>query len=280
MKQIENNMRRMQVGQCIAALGLFLSVLLLQIFSVLIVSIVYSITHNKFVLENYVMIVSALSALFSLAWCGYWYKKSTWRVEHFSYRKAFRGKTVLSIIGLAVGGCTSLSIALSILQMLVPQWFVTYQGVMDHFTVSAQGLVYFYVLLLGPISEEMIFRGAILDHFYLAFPFWAANLLQAALFGVYHGNLIQGLYAFALGLALGLIRKSTETILASMITHILFNATSYALQWIFPSGKQYTFYLFIVILCIAVPCFVYSLWYTIHTTNAVFDGKENGNMKL
>lgn len=280
MKQIENNIRRMQVGQCMAVLGLFLSVLLLQIFAVLIVSIICSATNNSFVLNNYIMIVSALSAMFSLAWCGYWYKKSTWRVEKFSYRTAFRGKTILAIIGMAVGGCTSLSIILSVLQMFEPQWFVGYQGVMDHFTVGAQGLVYFYVLLLGPISEEMIFRGAMLDHLYLAFPFWIANLLQATLFGVYHGNLIQGLYAFALGLVLGLIRRSTGTVLASMVTHMIFNATSYVLQWIFPSGKQYTFYLFILILGIAIPCFVCSLWYTIHTTNTVFHGKENGNVEL
>lgn len=123
-----------------------------------------------------------------------------------------------------------LTALLSIAGALFPKIFVQYNQVMDHLSADSIGITMFYVLLVGPISEEFIFRGAILDRFHLAFPFWIANTLQAFLFGVYHMNLIQGLYAFLLGILLGMIRYVTGTILANITAHILFNGTSYAIS--------------------------------------------------
>ena len=133
---------------------------------------------------------------------------------------------------------------------------------MSNFSTSSPWLTYCYVLLIGPISEELIFRGAILDRLYLAFPFWTANLLQALLFGIYHMNLVQGIYAFVLGAVLGLVRVSTGTISASIGTHIIFNATSYVLQLVFPSGKKISIVIFVGVYLLATLLFADGLWYT------------------
>ena len=95
-----------------------------------------------------------------------------------------------------------------------------------------------YAVFIGPVSEEMIFRGAIFDRFYIGFDYWVANILQAALFGLYHMNLVQGLYAFCLGIVLGVIVKATGSILCSMLTHIIFNGTSYILPIVLGSGNN------------------------------------------
>ena len=133
---------------------------------------------------------------------------------------------------------------------------------MSNFSTSSPWLTYCYVLLIGPISEELIFRGAILDRLYLAFPFWAANLLQALLFGIYHMNLVQGIYAFVLGAVLGLVRVSVGTIFASIGTHIIFNATSYVLQLVFPSGQKISIVIFAGVYLLATLLFADGLWYT------------------
>ena len=54
-------------------------------------------------------------------------------------------------------------------------------------------------------------------------PFWVANLLQALLFGVFHMNMIQGVYAFVVGIVLGFICEKSHSIYPSMLFHILFN---------------------------------------------------------
>ena len=80
-----------------------------------------------------------------------------------------------------------------------------------------------YAVIFAPLCEELIFRGVTMRLFRRALPFWAANLLQAALFGLLHMNWIQGIYAFALGLALGILCEKGGSIYYSMLLHILFN---------------------------------------------------------
>lgn len=238
MNQQNVQWTKIQVRQTIGALGIFLSVLILQIFAAVItlaLSKVTGITPNS---PNYVMFVSMLSAFMAAVWSGYWYWRSDWRKRDFLYRNALQLRQLIALISVAVGGCVFISITLTIWQTIFPGEFQQYSNVMSNFSTSSPWLTYCYVLLIGPISEELIFRGAILDRLYLAFPFWAANLLQALLFGIYHMNLVQGIYAFVLGAVLGLVRVSVGTIFASIGTHIIFNATSYVLQLVFPSGQK------------------------------------------
>ena len=262
MNQQNVQWTKIQVRQTIGALGIFLSVLILQIFAAVItlaLSKVTGITPNS---PNYVMFVSMLSAFMAAVWSGYWYWRSDWRKRDFSYRNALQLRQLIALISVAVGGCVFISITLTIWQTIFPGEFQQYSNVMSNFSTSSPWLTYCYVLLIGPISEELIFRGAILDRLYLAFPFWAANLLQALLFGIYHMNLVQGIYAFVLGAVLGLVRVSTGTIFASIGTHIIFNATSYVLQLFFPSGQKISIVIFAGVYLLATLLFADGLWYT------------------
>ena len=85
-----------------------------------------------------------------------------------------------------------------------------------------------YGVILGPIAEELCFRGVTL--FYAqkgAGRFWIANIIQAAAFGIMHMNLVQGLYAFVLGLALGWIYHRFHSLYATIWLHIFFNGLAY-----------------------------------------------------
>ena len=84
-------------------------------------------------------------------------------------------------------------------------------------------LMYLYVVILGPLAEELLFRGIALKHFRRIMPFALANLLQAALFGIYHMNLMQGLYTFVAGLIFGLIAEKGGRLLDSILAHMIFN---------------------------------------------------------
>ena len=52
------------------------------------------------------------------------------------------------------------------------------------------------------------------------------NVVQAALFGVMHLNLVQGVYAFLVGLVCGYLVLKYRNLLASMFFHSVFNAYS------------------------------------------------------
>lgn len=80
-----------------------------------------------------------------------------------------------------------------------------------------------YSVLVAPICEELIFRGVTLHYARKALPFWAANIFQAVLFGIFHMNFVQGAYAFIVGLFCGFILHAGKSIYFSIVFHILFN---------------------------------------------------------
>ena len=90
---------------CIRALLIFLGALLMQMLAYMVCMIVMTIHVTVFDKKNveilqqiaqantkkgpFLIWVSFVSALLCLIWCGILYKKSSWRVHPFSYKKAF-----------------------------------------------------------------------------------------------------------------------------------------------------------------------------------------------
>ena len=98
--------------------------------------------------------------------------------------------------------------------------------------------MFFYSVLLAPVSEELIFRGVTLRQAKKTLPFWAANIFQAVLFGAFHMNMIQGIYAFCLGLLLGYICEKSGSIYNSIFLHFLFNLFGTVLSGLLTIGTS------------------------------------------
>jgi membrane protease YdiL (CAAX protease family) len=98
-----------------------------------------------------------------------------------------------------------------------------------------------YLLLIAPISEEFIFRGVILKKACNELTFVTANILQAILFGLYHMNIIQGVYAFIAGLLLGYVAFKYKTVIASIVLHTFLNLnlSGFLLSGFYPSTTKY-----------------------------------------
>ena len=84
-----------------------------------------------------------------------------------------------------------------------------YSGVITDLS-SLEPKMVTYVIIAAPMIEELVFRVLFFMIFLKFMPFWAANILQAALFGVYHGVFIQGIYAFLIGLVIGAVFYYTK----------------------------------------------------------------------
>lgn len=101
----------------------------------------------------------------------------------------------------------------------------------------------FWVLLLGtgilvPIMEEIVFRYGLCGTL-------ARNnkkialIISAVVFGVMHGNLIQGTYATVLGLIMGAIYMKYNNLIYSILIHIAINSSSVIVSQI---GKEWIIY--------------------------------------
>ena len=85
-------------------------------------------------------------------------------------------------------------------------------------------VIFITVVFLAPILEEVIFRGIILHRLMrTSMNTWLAIIIPALLFGIIHGNVLQGSYAFIIGIAFGLVYVWFRSIWAPIIMHITFN---------------------------------------------------------
>lgn len=81
----------------------------------------------------------------------------------------------------------------------------------------------FRLALIDPLAEELCFRGVSLTALERhGLPFWAANVIQAALFAAFHFNIVQSTYALVCGLVLGGLRQR-DGIVSSAIAHCACN---------------------------------------------------------
>lgn len=120
----------------------------------------------------------------------------------------------------ALGLFVAINLALA---LLPAAWMTDYSEYMD--VLLSDGLLpAVSIVLMGPLAEELMFRGVIQTRLVRAMPAWIAVVLQAVLFGVTHGTPIQMAYAFLIGLALGFLRSRTGSILPGFAAHAAFNA--------------------------------------------------------
>lgn len=101
--------------------------------------------------------------------------------------------------------------------------------------------------VLVPISEELVFRGLLFKRLRERGTYIQAALYSAVVFGVMHGNLIQMLYGFILGMMLSYLCEKYGSVKAPIAAHIVMNllsvlATEYNLaDWMMESNMRIGF---------------------------------------
>lgn len=168
--------------------------------------------------------VMILFSLFCIGIFGLWYYsryEGEFLPEHPGF---FRPCSVFGIILLAPATQVLTSFLISIIAMIFPAWLKAYETLIESAGMNDVTLpVICYSVLLAPFSEELIFRGVTMRQAKKVLPFWAANLFQAILFGVFHMNILQGIYACCLGLVMGYICEKCGSIYYSIFFHFLYN---------------------------------------------------------
>ena len=100
--------------------------------------------------------------------------------------------------------------------------------------------------IIIPIMEEMIFRGLIYRRMRHNVSMWKAMMFSALMFGFYHGNSVQFVYAFLSGILLAYLYEKYGSIKAPVLAHMLMNIVSCVLTevdvftWIFANVMRVT----------------------------------------
>lgn len=171
------------------------------------------------------LVATVLTALIACVWYKKGYVKELTGEEKSEWRSSLRnGKTILSLVLTGIG-CYSLNLCICILIQLVSPNAMNQFTQMSSVAFSGSALLSLIsTVLIAPIGEEILFRGIILQRIAKNNKIIVAIIAQAVLFGVYHANLVQGLYVIPMGIALGYIAYRFHSVLPCILVHMVNNA--------------------------------------------------------
>ena len=109
-----------------------------------------------------------------------------------------------------------------------------------------------YSGLLMPVLEELIFRALLFRVLRKWLPFWASMLTTSLAFGLYHGNLVQFVYASVLGCLLAFLYEKYGSIFAAILAHMCMNVTACIMTeygWIQWMTQNIVFFIGITTIC-------------------------------
>ncbi len=130
---------------------------------------------------------------------------------------------VIIVLGCAL--CVALNGFVSLTPMAV-YFEEGYQETAEAIYNSSIYLQIIAVAILAPVSEELIFRGLIYKRMRVFWNAPLATIASAAVFGAFHGNMLQFIYATLLGCALAYVYERFRTVLAPIMVHVAANAMS------------------------------------------------------
>lgn len=159
-----------------------------------------------------------------------------WGIRHISPSQVLpfepvRPTTVFWMVLFGVGVCTTANIPSSMLVSFFKS--MGYSGNIPDLPLNedpfVQVLFFLTLAVIPPITEELLFRGAILNGL-RQFGDAAAIFGSAFLFALYHGNFAQIVFAFPCGLVMAFAVIKTGNLWVSILIHFINNGTSVLFQ--------------------------------------------------
>ena len=151
------------------------------------------------------LVYAAIAAVLFFFW---YYKKvcdKSAKKGAFALLKANPATCIVGVILLSFGMQYLCTYLMNVVSVLFPGWLTQYETLMDGMGLSESLTLplVLYTVVIGPICEELTFRGLTFSYARRVMPFWAANVVQALLFAGMHMNPLQAVYTFLFGLVLG-----------------------------------------------------------------------------
>ena len=141
---------------------------------------------------------------------------------------------VVFVLGMSAAVSVNVIVSLSQIARFSPKYQqvseVIYSGCLFMEIVSA--------VIAAPILEELFFRGMIYKRLRDMINVKAAVVISALFFGTFHGNLVQFVYAFIIGLMLAYVYEKFKTIWAPVIFHVGANLISVLITEFMPQSMN------------------------------------------
>ena len=222
------------------------------------------------------VLLTGITGILAMLPCLYLYRK-----DHIARKagalipqKTAAGKltagevTLIFVMGAAFSQFANMFVAL--LQSVID--YQEYQETMDQITGNKSlGFLIICMGVIAPIAEEVVFRWLIYLRLRDYMKMGAAAVISGLIFGIYHGNLVQAVYASILGMVFACFLELTGNLWTSVLLHMGANIWSlvspYVVQWLM---EKYVLSIFLMVLLFIV-VMVLGTGYFIRKSESVYD---------
>ncbi len=124
--------------------------------------------------------------------------------------------------------------------------------------IGGGGIVggFLIAVVAAPMIEEILFRGIVFKSIRKIAPVWLAILISSLLFGAYHMNPVQIVYATFMGVVAGIIYEKTNNLLLPVLVHFTNNFMA-MLQQFAPPATEGMIYVIVIIMIIPLGYILY-----------------------
>ena len=204
----------------VVQMGLFLAVLIIGEF----VKHPDGMSAYDFLLNQMVLLTGiADAAAIPVAWL---FMRGDQRNRKEAGRKYLMNRNKMGVKEIILIALLSIGIAqvVNFLIALIPYEDAIYEETSEEMFYQTGLFLQFAVIgVIGPICEELVFRGLVFRRARDYVGFWPAAIVSGLAFGIYHMNVTQGVFAAIMGIVFAMIYEHYGTIWASITAHIANN---------------------------------------------------------
>ena len=209
----------------------FLSpVLLVWVISFAITLLLECMNLDISYLNQYAAEITTLIAICTLPFLIRMYKTDKREVpEWWEKKRNLNTKTVIMIIILAISVCIAANNFILLSGMTSRD--AAYLETAEIIYKSSMIVQFLGLGVIVPVMEEMVYRGLLYRRMREYLPMTFSLIGSALLFGIYHGNSVQLIYAAVIGVFLAYVFEIFRTVKVSVLFHIVANLTSVLCTW-------------------------------------------------
>ncbi len=166
-------------------------------------------------------LANALATAGAFAACfGIWHKQM-----NFKAKRSIDGLSLVPMAILAAASAGGVDGLLNLIEL--DRFSPTFQEISEIQFDTPVWLGIISYGILAPLGEEVVFRGVVYGQFKKVMKVPIAIVLSGLAFGLFHGNLVQAVYATVIGILLALVYELYGTLIAPMVFHGIANLFVY-----------------------------------------------------
>ena len=178
-------------------------------------------------IENNSYIIVFISALIGMLFFGRVYYKDCKIIKDFNMAKQLEFRNPKDIIIVIIFGAfagTGLSRFVSLLPL--DNVLGSYEDVSSSLIKGSLVLQIISIGIIVPITEELVYRGLLYNRLKLVTNIKLAAIITSVMFGIFHFNLLQGVYAGLLSFVLIYVMDLYKSIIPSILIHSSVNISA------------------------------------------------------